>query len=58
MRRAIARRASFNAIHQPTVLKVDFFVLGDAPFDHAQLEGRRLSPALSAIKAATMATTT
>jgi hypothetical protein len=46
IRRAIARRASFNAIHQPTVLKVDFFVLGDAPFDHAQLEGRRLSPAL------------
>jgi hypothetical protein len=46
MRRAIAKRASFNAIHKPTVLKVDFFVLGDAPFDHAQLEGRRLSPAL------------
>ena len=31
MRRAIAKRASFDAIHQPTVLKVDFFVLGDAP---------------------------
>ena len=46
MRRAIAKRASFDAIHQPTVLEVDFFVLGDAPFDHAQLEGRRLSPAL------------
>jgi len=46
MRHAVERRASFNAIHQPTVLKVDFFVLGDAPFDRAQLEGRRLSPVL------------
>jgi hypothetical protein len=46
MRRAVARHGSFNAIHQPTVLKVDFFVLGDAPFDRAQLAGRRLSPAL------------
>ena len=46
MRQAVERRSSFNAIHQPTVLKVDFFVLGDAPFDRAQLEGRRLSAAL------------
>jgi hypothetical protein len=46
MRNAVERRSSFNAIHQPTVLKVDFFVLGDAPFDRAQLERRRLSPAL------------
>jgi hypothetical protein len=46
MRQAVERGSSFNAIHQPTVLKVDFFVLGDAPFDRAQLEGRRLSPAL------------
>jgi hypothetical protein len=46
MRNAVERRSSFNAIHQPTILKVDFFVLGDAPFDRAQLEGRRLSPAL------------
>ena len=46
MRQAVERRASFNAIHQPTVLKVDFFVLGDAPFDRAQIERRRLSPAL------------
>ena len=43
---AVERRTSFNAFHQPTVLKVDFFVLGDAPFDRAQLEGRRRSPAL------------
>lgn len=47
-RRAVERRTSFNAIHQPTVLKVDFFVLGDAPFDRAQLERRRLSPVLEA----------
>lgn len=46
VRHAALRRASFNAIHQPTVSRVDFFVLGDAPFDRAQLEGRRLSPAL------------
>jgi hypothetical protein len=45
---AVARRSSFNAIHQPTVLKVDFFVLGDAPFDRAQLTRRRLSPELAA----------
>lgn len=46
MRHAVERRSSFNAIHQPTVSKAGFFVLGDAPFDRAQLEGRRLSPAL------------
>ncbi len=45
-RQAVLRRASFNAIHQPTISKVDFFVLGDAPFDRAQLERRRLSPVL------------
>lgn len=43
---AVGRRSSFNAIHQPTVLKVDFFVLGDTPFDRAQLERRTLSPEL------------
>ena len=46
VRSAVERRSSFNAIHQPTVLKVDFFVLGDAPFDRVQLERRRLSAAL------------
>jgi hypothetical protein len=46
VRQAVEGHTSFNAIHQPTVLKVDFFVLGDTPFDRAQLEGRRLSPAL------------
>lgn len=46
-REAVARRSSFNAIHQPTVLKVGFFVLGDTPFDRAQLERRRLSPELA-----------
>lgn len=45
-RDAVTRRSSFNAIHQPTVLKVDFFVLGDTPFDRSQLERRRLSPEL------------
>ncbi len=46
MRGAIERRSSFNAIHQPTIFKVDFFVLGVTHFDRAQLERRRLSPAL------------
>lgn len=45
-RDAVRRGSAFNAIHQPTILKVDFFVLGDAPFDRAQLERRRLSPEL------------
>lgn len=42
-RDAVARHSSFDAIHQPTVLKVDFFVLGDSPFDRAQgqLQTRR-----------------
>lgn len=46
MREAVARNGSFNAIHQPTVLKVDFFVLGDAAFDRSQLSRRRPSPVL------------
>ena len=44
---ALARHGSFNAIHQPTVLKVDFFVLGDSAFDRVQLERRRLSTPLA-----------
>ena len=46
VREAVDRHSSFNAIHQPTVVKVDFFVLGDAPFDRTQIEGRRLSAPL------------
>lgn len=41
---AVRRRASFNAIHQETVLKVDFFVLGDTSFDREQLSRRRPLP--------------
>jgi hypothetical protein len=40
-RDAVRRHASFNAIHQRTVLKVDFFVLGAGDFDAKQLERRR-----------------
>ena len=40
-REAVRRHASFNAIHQRTVLKVDFFVLGAGDFDAEQLERRR-----------------
>lgn len=46
IRQAVARHGTFNAIHQPTVLKVDFFVLGDAEFDRTQLARRRLSAPL------------
>jgi hypothetical protein len=40
-REAVRRGASFNAIHQRRVLKVDFFVLGAGDFDTEQLERRR-----------------
>lgn len=46
VRDAVERCGTFNAIHQPTVLKVDFFVLGDTAFDRTQLLRRRLSPVL------------
>lgn len=38
---AVRRRASFNAIHQETALKVDLFVLGESSFDREQLGRRR-----------------
>ena len=40
-RSRVRRRSSFNAIHQRTLLKVDFFVLGAGDFDAEQLERRR-----------------
>jgi hypothetical protein len=40
-RDAVRGHASFNAIHQRTVLKVDFFVLGAGDFDAEQMERRR-----------------
>ena len=41
VRRAVQRGTSVNVLHRETMLKVDLFVLGDAPFDHEQL-GRRV----------------
>jgi hypothetical protein len=38
---AVRRHASFNAIHLDSVLKVDFFVLGEGLLDRRQLERRR-----------------
>jgi hypothetical protein len=38
VRDAIARRASFNAIHLDTMLKVDVFVSKDRPFDRRAME--------------------
>jgi hypothetical protein len=38
IRDAIARRASFNLIHLPTMFKVDVFVLKDRDFDRAGFE--------------------
>jgi hypothetical protein len=44
-RAAVARHASFNAIHRETMLKVDFFTLADSPFDREQVRRRqRVSP--------------
>lgn len=40
MRRAVADRSSVNVIHQPTSIKVDFFVRGSL-LDARQLERRR-----------------
>jgi hypothetical protein len=36
-RDAVRRGASFNAIHRETMLKVDLFVLGEAPLDREQI---------------------
>ena len=40
IRAAIVRRASFNAIHFDTMLKIDVFVLRDRPYDHEALRRR------------------
>lgn len=39
---AIRRRASFNAIHLGTMIKVDIFVLGREPAARAEMSRRRL----------------
>ena len=40
MREALRERRSFNAIHLETLFKVDFFVLGDGPFDREEFRRR------------------
>lgn len=40
MREALREKRSFNAIHLETLFKVDFFVLGDAPFDREEFHRR------------------
>ncbi len=40
MREALRERRSFNAIHLDTLFKVDFFVLGDGPFDREEFRRR------------------
>lgn len=40
VRRAIARRGSFNLIHLETMVKVDLFLAGDRAFDRQQLARR------------------
>jgi hypothetical protein len=42
LRRAVQDRSSTNAIHQPTSVKVDFFISGGTPLD-ADLLQRRIS---------------
>ncbi|MFH1016916.1 MAG: hypothetical protein V1798_01890 [Pseudomonadota bacterium] len=39
---AVQKAQSFNVIEQESVQKVDIFVLGDMPFDRAQLRRRQL----------------
>jgi hypothetical protein len=39
--RAIEHNTSFNALHVPSVLKIDVFVLGDDVLDVAQIDRRR-----------------
>jgi hypothetical protein len=41
VRAAIAARASFNAIHLATTIKIDVFVADRAPFDRAELSRAR-----------------
>ena len=40
MRETLRERRSFNAIHLDTLFKVDFFVLGDGPFDREEFRRR------------------
>lgn len=42
LRRAVRERSSTNAIHQPTSVKVDFFIAGGTPLD-VELLQRRIS---------------
>ena len=42
LRRAVQERSTTNAIHQPTSVKVDFFIAGGTPLD-ADLLQRRIS---------------
>lgn len=46
LRRAVKEHATANAIHQPTSLKVDFFIAGGTPLD-ADLLRRRLPVTVS-----------
>jgi hypothetical protein len=39
-RTAVARRASFNAIHLATMIKIDLFVRNDRPFDQSAFDRR------------------
>jgi hypothetical protein len=40
VRGAVRRGTHFNVLHRETMLKVDFFVLGDSAFDREQLRRR------------------
>jgi hypothetical protein len=44
LREALERKASFNLIHQPTMLKVDIFIAKNEPFDRSELSRRVVSP--------------
>jgi hypothetical protein len=44
VREAIARRSSFNAIHQPTMVKVDIFLRKSRPYDAEALSRSTFAP--------------
>lgn len=48
---AIRRRASFNAVHFDTMLKIDVFVVRDRPYDQEALRRRMARKASTAVDA-------
>ncbi len=43
MRVAVQRKRSFNIVHYESLLKIDFYVVGNEPFVHEELSRRQLA---------------